>query len=210
DGVSMYRSTPIGVGCTAGWVLQGNSGGTYMLTAGHCATWGTTWYSNPMWVYTSSGEQCTPGTSIVGNAPWSGYDWGIESLSGACGGVWSAIHDFATGENFEQQGAVHAYVGEIVCHYGITTPQACGNVFAAHTSATIAYASGNWTVQQVDEVCGLSQPGDSGGPASDSTYRGAATGINIAGGTYSACSGGHYFIEEGIFPILEQSNTYVY
>ncbi len=101
----------------------------------------------------------------------------------------------------------------MVCHYGITTPQACGNVFAANTSASVSYnstGSGTRTIQHVDEICGLSQPGDSGGPASDYTYRGAATGINIAAGTYSGCSGGHSFIEEGIFPILEQSNTYIY
>jgi hypothetical protein len=211
DGVEMYRSSPVGKRCTAGWVLEGYSGGTYMLTAGHCATWGTTWYSNPFSVNTSAGEECVPGASITGNAGWSGHDWAIESLSGACGGVWGAVHDFKKNEDFLQQGAVQAYVGETVCHYGITTPERCGKVTATNISAVIAYESGNYTVQHLDEVCALAQPGDSGGPVSDHTYRGAATGIVIAAGSGSTCNAkGDFFLEGEIFPILEETNTYVY
>jgi streptogrisin B len=183
-----------------------------MLTAGHCATWGTTWYSNPFSVDTSAGEECVPGSSITGSAPWSGHDWAIESLNGACGGVWSAIHDFKTGENFEQQGAVHSYVGETVCHYGVVTPERCGKVLSINDSLVVEYESGNWTVQHLDVICGLAQHGDSGGPVSDYTYRGAATGILISLGSGNSSCGekGEFFTEEDIFPILEETDTYVY
>src|ERR1700759_2396625 len=64
--------------CTAGWMVRDYSGNPYMLTAGHCADWGTTFYSNPVTTYTwPKFTVCEPGPWIAGESPWAGHDAAI-------------------------------------------------------------------------------------------------------------------------------------
>jgi hypothetical protein len=124
------------------------------------------------------------------------------------------IHNWINGVNTHQEGATNTqYVGEYVCHWEVTSLHQCGTIRAVNVPTAINYAdtgSGEWTIQQTDQVCGYAAPGDSGGPVTDGTYQGDATGLLLAAGPQPSCGGTNtIWIEQRIFAVLNLFNVYV-
>jgi len=179
--------------CTVGFMVRDSSGNPYFLTAAHCAAYGTTFYSEPFstkeW---PSGTACELGTWVSGLAPWTGYDAAIAPVAG-CGGEGMSpwMHDWENGHETHQEGADFTpYVGEAVCHWGITTLYQCGVEQAVDVSTKISYGNigHEYTIEETDQVCGGGYKGDSGGPVADETYPGDATGIFIAIAVDNKCA----------------------
>lgn len=90
-----------------------------------------------------------------------------------------------------------AYVGMYECHMGRTSEIQCGNVTYANVTTSINYSNdgrGIIALHHTDQVCALSQSGDSGGPwvignSPHPTY-GYGTAINVAGNEHTCGSGG--------------------
>lgn len=201
--------------CTAGWLLQ-NSSGFYLSFAGHCADQGTTTFYTQSFRSTpngTTGSSCPIGPGpVYGDSPWSGYDtaWQYDGGSGGCG---DSANIYDAGRNVPQQGAIHAYVGEFVCHDGVASGFSCGTVEQANVGYIETDAGHNYYVTGIDVVCGGTvTPGDSGGPAADETYLGAAVGNVVAGGygLYPCTSTQYQWADQEIWITLSQSNTWVY
>lgn len=206
-----HQSGAKGSECTAGFMVRDYSGNPYMLTAAHCVLWGTTFFENPFYTYTwPSRSECQPGPWVGGISPWSGYDAAITPING-CGGVIPYYHDWEFGTDTHMEGATNTqYVGEYVCHFGVTSLYACGTMRAVNVSTTIKYESGEYSIKETDQVCGYAAPGDSGGPVTDGTYTGDATGILLAAGSESSCGGTNtLWTEQRIFADLNLFNVYV-
>lgn len=211
-----HNSGGLGVNCTAGFMVRDYSSNhnPYILSAGHCNIYGTTFFENGYTSETWPGLQgCEIGPWVHGLSPWSGYDMSIAPATG-CNGVIPYMHNWITGVNTHQEGATNTpYVGEYVCHWGVTSLFQCGTEIATNVSTEINYAesgSGKWWIKETDQVCGYSAPGDSGGPVTDGTYKGDATGILIAGGPDNACGGTNtIWIEQRIFAALNAFGVYV-
>jgi hypothetical protein len=209
-----HHSGGLFVNCTAGFMVRDYSGNPYMLSAGHCNIWGTTFYENPYTSETWPGlGECQMGPWVHGISPWSGYDASITPITG-CGGVIPYIHNWETGVNTHQEGATNTpFVGEYVCHWGVTSLHQCGIEVATNVATTVNYGesgSGEWSIKETDQVCGYTAPGDSGGPVTDGTYQGDATGILIAGGPYNPCGGTKtLWIEQRIFADLNLFGVYL-
>jgi hypothetical protein len=124
------------------------------------------------------------------------------------------IHNWETGVNTHQEGATNTqFVGEYVCHWGITSLHQCGTEVATNVSTEINYeasGSGKWSIKETDQVCGYGASGDSGGPVTDGTYKGDATGLLLAVGPDNACGGTKtLWIEQRIFAALNLFGVYV-
>lgn len=204
--------------CTAGFFVRDYSNYPYLLTAAHCAIYGTTFFEN---AFTSklwpSLKRCELGSPVMGVSPWSGLDVALMPIvSSTCEGAIPYIHNWETGINTHQEGATNTqYKGEYVCHWGLSTKSlhACGTIFELDVPTKINYAdsgSGEWTIQETDRVCGYAHPGDSGGPVTDGTYTGDATGLLLGYGTYGGCpNNGAEFIEQRIFAALNAFHVYI-
>lgn len=208
-----HQSGAKGTECTAGFMVRDYSGNPYMITAAHCVIWGTTFYENPFYTYTwPKRKECQPGPWVHGISPWSGYDAAITPITG-CGGVIPYYHDWEFGTDTHMEGATNTqYVGEYVCHFGVTSLYACGTIHNVDVTSYIGYESGEWGIRETDKVCGYAAPGDSGGPVTDGTYTGDATGILLSSGTnYEACPQGNgaIFAEQRIFAVLNLFDVYV-
>jgi hypothetical protein len=211
-----HQSGSINVNCTAGFMVRpyGNDEVVYMLSAGHCNIWGTTFYENSYTSETWSGlKSCTMGPSTHGISPWSGKDMSITQITG-CDGVTPYMHNWETGVNTHQEGATNSqYVGEYVCHWGVTSLHQCGTDVATNVESKINYeesGSGTWWIKETDQVCGYAAPGDSGGPVTNGTYPGDATGILIAAGPDDGCGGDDtLWIEQRIFAALNAFDVYI-
>ncbi|GAA4493603.1 hypothetical protein GCM10023191_031280 [Actinoallomurus oryzae] len=166
-----------GYRCTAGANVTGG-GAYYFVTAGHCGTAASTWY-------TLGGALIGPtaGTSFPGN------DYSIVRYTG------NVSHDGTVGQQ-DITGAGGAYVGEHVCMRGGTTGVHCGTVLALN--ASVNYAEG--TVNGLIETNVCAEPGDSGGALYDGS---TLLGI-LSGGTGDCTSGGVTFFQ----PIIEILNAY--
>jgi hypothetical protein len=202
--------------CTAGFMVRDYSSNhnPYLLTAGHCNIYGTTFFTNPDTSETWPGLQgCEIGPWVSGISPWSGYDMAITPVTG-CYGVIPYMHNWITGVDTHQEGATNTpYVGEYVCHWGVTSLFQCGTEVAVNVSSEVNYSgegSGTWLIKATDQVCGYAAPGDSGGPVTDGTYKGDATGILISAGPDNNCGGTKtLWAEQRIFTILNQFGVYV-
>ncbi|HSZ14359.1 MAG TPA: hypothetical protein VK790_10030 [Solirubrobacteraceae bacterium] len=211
-----HQSGAINSECTAGFMVRpyGNDGVEYMLSAGHCNIWGTTFFENPYTSDTWPGlKGCTMGPWTRGDSPWSGYDASITEITG-CEGVIPYIHNWETGVNTHQEGATNSqYVGEYVCHWGITSLHQCGTDVAANVETKINYedsGSGKWWIKETDQVCGYAAEGDSGGPVTSGVYQGDATGILLGAGPRQSCGGDDTFwVEQRIFAALGLFDVYV-
>jgi streptogrisin C len=84
-------------------------------------------------------------------------------------------------------------IGEFVCHFGIATRGACGQVTAFVVSADTVDEAGNvlGTVRGLTETSACSKPGDSGGPWIDGTL---AVGIHSAGFGFCGPGQAAYFV----------------
>jgi hypothetical protein len=197
--------------CTAGFLVRDYSGTSYLLTAAHCSTWGTTFYTNSFTSDTWPGfTYCEVGPWVTGISPWSGYDAAIEPLGSGCGGMIPYYHDWSSGADTHVQGATNTqYVGEYVCHSGVTTHFQCGTIFAVNVTSNIAYETGTYGIKETDQICGYANHGDSGGPVADGTYKEVATGTLLGAGPRAACAGGNFWIEQRIFASLNLFHVYV-
>lgn len=209
-----HNSGGLDANCTAGFMVRDHSNNPYILSAGHCNIYGTTFFENGYTSETWPGLQgCEIGPWVHGLSPWSGYDMSIAPVTG-CNGVTPYMHNWITGVNTHQEGATNTpYVGEYVCHWGITSLFQCGTETSTNVSTRINYAesgSGEWLIRETDQVCGYAAPGDSGGPVTDGTYKGDATGILIATAPDNACGGNKtLWIEQRIFAALNAFGVYV-
>lgn len=204
--------------CTAGFLVRDYSNNPYMITAGHCADWGTTFYTNGFKSSTSwpNYKECVVGPWVGGESPWGGHDAAITPVTG-CGGMTAYAHNWINGVNTHIEGATNTqYVGEYVCHFGIATLYQCGVIHFVSKSYKISYENigpQEYTVNELDFICGAANHGDSGGPVTDGTYPGVATGIMISLGTDVTDCGtqgnGAFFTEQRIFTILNLFNVYV-
>ncbi len=201
--------------CTAGFMVRGygNDEIAYMLSAAHCNIYGTTFYENS---YTSklwpAKTNCTMGPWTHGVSPWSGYDASITQITG-CGGVIPYMHNWETGEDTHEEGATNSYVGEYVCHWGVTSLHQCGTEVATNVASTVSYeesGSGKWSIKETNQVCGYAASGDSGGPVTSGTYLGDATGILIAVGPEKKCGGDNtLWVEQRISSVLNLFDVYI-
>ncbi|HLM85862.1 MAG TPA: S1 family peptidase [Solirubrobacteraceae bacterium] len=198
--------------CTAGFMVRSDStGAPYMLTAGHCAGGGTTFYSSSFTTKTwPKKHTCDVGEPVTGDAPWGGYDVAMMPVTG-CAGVIPYYHDWEFGTDTHVEGAINTqFVGEYVCHYGITSLYACGTIRAADVPSIVVDEGLEWEIYETDQVCGYAAPGDSGSPVTDGTYTFAATGLISAGGPSPSCGGTDTFwIEQRIFAALNIFGVYV-
>jgi hypothetical protein len=197
--------------CTAGFFVRDYSNNPYVLSAAHCSTWGTTFYTNSFTSDTWPGYIfCEVGPWVTGVSPWSGYDAALEPIASGCGGMIAYYHNWWAGTDTHVQGATNTqFVGEYVCHVGVTTYFQCGTILAVNVTSNIAYETGTYGIKETDQVCGYANHGDSGGPVADGTYKEVATGIMLAAGTYSGCAGGNLWIEQRIFADLNLFHVYV-
>jgi hypothetical protein len=197
--------------CSVGFMVRSYSGTPYIITAAHCVTWGTTFYTNSFTSEIWPGlKECEVGSPVSGISAWSGYDAAISPITG-CEGVTPYIHNWETGANIHQEGATNTqYVGEYVCHFGVTSLYACGTIVAVNVPSVIKYETGEYAIKETDQVCGYAAPGDSGGPVTDGTYTGDATGITLAVGPEPKCGGTDtLWIEQRIFAVLNLFDVYV-
>lgn len=131
-----HESGEITWGCTAGFMVRDYSNNPYMLTAGHCAIDGFTFFTNPVYTWSWKKEQkyavCEPGPWIKGESPWAHHDAAIFPVTG-CGGVTPYIHNFSTGKDIHQEGA--------------TNTQYVGNTYATTASPVLSSVAcrGRWT-----------------------------------------------------------------
>jgi streptogrisin B len=166
-----------GYRCTAGANVTGG-GAYYFVTAGHCGTAASTWY-------TLDGALIgqTAGTSFPGN------DYSVVRYTG------NVSHDGTVGRQ-DITGTGNAYVGEHVCMRGGTSGVHCGTVLALN--ATVNYVEGTVTGLIETNICG--EPGDSGGALYDGPI---LLGI-LSGGSGDCASGGMTFFQ----PIIEILSAY--
>jgi hypothetical protein len=166
-----------GYRCTAGANVTGG-GAYYFVTAGHCGTVASTWYTTGGALIGS-----TAGTSFPNN------DYAIVRYTG------NVPHDGTVGQqDITRTG--NAYVGEHVCMRAGTTGVHCGTVLGLN--ATVNYAEG--TVNGLIETSICAEPGDSGGALYDGS---TLLGI-LSGGTGNCSSGGVTFFQ----PITEILSAY--
>jgi streptogrisin B len=167
--------------CSAG--VNVRSGSTYYLvTAGHCTSGTTTWY-------TSSAMTTAVGPTTATTFP--GDDYGLVRYTNP------AVPHPGTIGTALITGTAAAYVGQSVCRRGATTAVRCGVVTALN--ATVNYGSG-------DVVSGLiktnicAEPGDSGGPL----FSGDKVIGILSGGSGNCTTGGTTYYQ----PIQEVLNAY--
>lgn len=192
-------------------MVRDYTGNPYLLTAAHCALWGTTFYTNSFTSDTWPGFIfCEVGPGVSGVSPWSGYDAAIEPVIAGCGGITSYYHNWSSGANTHVQSATNTqFVGEYVCHVGITTLFQCGTILAVNITSSISYESGVWGVKETDQVCGNAQHGDSGGPVVDGNYKEVAVGLVLSAGSSASCPGGKLWVQQRVFADLGLFNVYV-
>jgi streptogrisin B len=163
--------------CSLGFnVVSGTT--YYFLTAGHCGSLASTWYTN-------SSHTTLIGPTIAYSFPGNDYAlvrYDNTSLSHPGGFT-----------------AADAYVGESVTRKGSTTGTHSGTVTALNVSVRYV-GKGGGTVSGMIQTTVCAEPGDSGGPLYDGTK---ALGIT-SGGSGDCTSGGTTFFQ----PVREAANAY--
>ncbi|GGO27257.1 S1 family peptidase [Micromonospora parathelypteridis] len=149
------------------------SGSTYyVITAGHCTTTASTWY-------TDSAQTTVLGTRTATSFPTN--DYGLIRYTGRIAHP-SAVYTYPG--LLTIYGAGNAYIGQAVCRSGSTTGVRCGTVTGLNQ--TVNYSTGVIYGLIRTNIC--AEPGDSGGPlyvASTGTILGI-----LSGGTGNCTAGG--------------------
>jgi len=169
-GGGAYRCT-LGANVTGGGVY-------YFVTAGHCGSAASTWY-------TLTGALI--GSTVSARFPAD--DYALVRYTG------SVTHEGTVGGQ-DITSARSAHVGEHVCMRGATSGVKCGTVLALN--ATVNYAEGSVSGLIETNIC--SAPGDSGAPLYDGTV---LLGL-LSGGSGNCASGGLSFFQ----PITEVLSAY--
>ncbi len=150
--------------CTTAFkAIAGATGDRYMLTAGHCAPVGANRRSYDQFGvphFIGPAEQSTFPSGDYAKLKVTGYGtWWEEGVS-----FWpSIIAYWGVSQEWGITGESSSYMGQQVCHSGISSGVSCGNV--ATLNKTVNYPEG--TVYNLTEVAGgefCAIPGDSGGP----------------------------------------------
>ncbi|HWM64342.1 MAG TPA: hypothetical protein VNP96_10190 [Solirubrobacterales bacterium] len=146
--------------CTAGFKAIGNTyGNRFILTAGHCATAWPTWYTRDS---EDGGKEKKIGSTQAVDFP--NHDWAAINANGSVwdGNPWPSMVAFWENDNQRTINAESSsYVGQQVCHAGITTGGHCGTV--SKIDKTANYPQG--AVHHLTEVGPICHDeGDSGGP----------------------------------------------
>ncbi|MEU8179350.1 S1 family peptidase [Micromonospora sp. NPDC049044] len=157
--------------CSLG--ANARSGSTYyVITAGHCTTTASTWY-------TDSAQSTVLGTRTATSYPTN--DYGLIRYTGRIAHP-SAVYTYPGLVTINGPGT--AYIGQAVCRSGSTTGVRCGTVTGLNQ--TVNYATGVIYGLIRTNIC--AEPGDSGGPlyvASTGTILGI-----LSGGSGNCTSGG--------------------
>ncbi|MFI5754881.1 S1 family peptidase [Streptomyces sp. NPDC051569] len=174
-----------GARCSLGFNVR--SGSTYYaLTAGHCTSAGSTWYTN------------SAGTSLLGSnagSSFPGNDYGIIRHSNSANAEGTV--DLYNGSTQDITTAANPTVGQRVSRSGSTTGVHTGTVSALN--ATVNYGNGDIVSGLIQtNVC--AEPGDSGGPL----YAGGTALGLTSGGSGNCSSGGTTFFQ----PVVEALNAY--
>ncbi len=172
-----------GARCTLGFNVRNSVGTEYFITAGHCASVGSSWYD--------------AGNVYLGYQTGSSFptnDYGIArhySRVSRPGDV-----DLYNGWHADIKSSGNAVYGQWVCHVGSTSGYHCGYITALNV--TINLATGTVYGLYQSNIC--SEPGDSGGPLFAGTV---ALGIIVAGNGNCSSGGSTYYQ-----PITEPLSAY--
>ncbi|MFE4368323.1 S1 family peptidase [Streptomyces sp. NPDC056835] len=176
-----------GARCSAGFnVVSGST--YYLVTAGHCTSGGSTWYTNA--------TQTTLIGSTVGSS-FPNHDYGLVRYTNP------AVPVSGTVGSVDITGAANATVGMPVTFRGAVSGVVSGVVTGLNT--TVNYGNGDIVNGLIaTNIC--TQPGDSGG----ALYSGnRAIGVLSGGsGDCSSGAGGSYF--QPIIPVLNAYGVSVY
>ncbi|MBN2100829.1 trypsin-like serine protease [Candidatus Dojkabacteria bacterium] len=169
--------------CTAGFMVRGNSGTRYVLTAGHCSSGGNGWAT-----YTSSGSLKKIGPihrsvynqridAMIIKIREDTYNWNVQGsvfITNGLGidGFWGPSYN----ENYDINGTSTSgnLVGSRICKTGAATGSSCGAVH--EVDIEVAFADQVSTNLVRAGYC--NNYGDSGGPV---FRNGKALGINKGG-----------------------------
>ncbi|MFJ4686660.1 S1 family peptidase [Streptomyces sp. NPDC091377] len=161
-----------GARCTAGVNVQ--SGTTYyFLTAGHCTSGLSTWYTGSAL------------TTVIGPATASSFpvnDFGVVRYTNT-----TVPHPGTIG-TVDITGAAYATIGQAVCMRGAVSGVRCGRVTGLN--ATVNYGGGS-IVYGLIQTTICAQPGDSGAPL----YAGDKVIGILSGGTGNCVSGGTSYFQ---------------
>ena len=187
----------ISTGCTAGFKATDSIGNRYVLTAGHCAEY----VSQSIYASNSSWEEKKIGPVDILYNGMSGADvarifatdpyWNIPSWPTQLV-LWTKGYEPPTNSEYSITSESGSYLGDYVCHVGISTGTSCGYV----RKVEVTLESKTFVWNHMTEAFGSTlcvSGGDSGGPV----YAGhSAIGITSArDDEYPECGGVDYFSE---------------
>jgi len=152
--------------CSAGFKAIGNTyGNRFILTAGHCIKK----YEVYKWRSEDADHEYKwEQIGLAEGVNFPGGDWAAIKANGSYWDTspWpSEIAVWGKGEA-EQHHPIEAesssYMGEWVCHSGLTSGASCGNVTALNLTGEVGSGEFEYNLTEFGPVC--VQPGDSGGP----------------------------------------------
>lgn len=183
--------------CTSGFAATGNQfGNKFVITAGHCAQYAGHWWAATangfeeelglQEGYYYGGGEADAGLIRVKDTNWWVKEWGWRGHVV----IWGPPSNPAAVQNPSNPiyGSQSSYVGEYVCHSGITTGSSCGTVKQLNAKTTYLGSVSMGHMTKLEGDCGNS--GDSGGPVYNGNY---AVGI-WSGGELGTC-GVHWYTE---------------
>ncbi|MFE2037576.1 S1 family peptidase [Streptomyces scopuliridis] len=175
-----------GARCSAGFNVV--SGGTYyFVTAGHCTSGGSTWYTN------------STQTTLIGSTAGSSFphhDYGLVRYTNP------AVPTPGTVGNVDITGAANATVGMAVTFRGAVSGVVSGVVTGLN--ATVNYGNGDIVTGLIaTNIC--TQPGDSGGALYSDTHA-----IGVLSGGSGNCAGGGASYFQPIMPVLSAYGVSIY
>jgi len=162
-GVGIKKGGTWGPECTAGFKAVGNIfGNRFMLTAGHCVVEGEVykWYAE-----TPSNE--APAIGLAEAVDFPGGDWAAIKANGSYWDTspWPSQVAFWEHGLEAQETAIEtesaSYMGEYVCHAGLTTGGHCGPVVALNVTGEGSRGL-QYHLVMFGPTC--AEEGDSGGP----------------------------------------------
>ncbi|MFR9731070.1 S1 family peptidase [Saccharopolyspora sp. MS10] len=160
--------------CSVGFPVRTSSGGSGMVTAGHCGTRGTS---------ASGYNQAALGSFQGSSFPGNDYAW-VSANSNWTARPWVNMYN---GSARVVSGHSVAPTGSSVCRSGSTTGWHCGTVRALNQ--TVRYAEGSVSGLTQTNVC--AEPGDSGGSFISGNQAQGMT----SGGSGNCSSGGTTYFQ---------------
>ncbi|NYI07357.1 S1 family peptidase [Allostreptomyces psammosilenae] len=181
-GQAIYRS---GARCSLGFNARSSSGVYYAITAGHCGSTGSVWYSN---------SGLTSRIGAMSGSSFPGNDYAVIRYDGSVTPEGSVYLYGAGYQDITSAGT--PVVGQTVRRSGSTTGVRSGTVTALN--ATVNYAQGSVYGLIRTSVC--AEPGDSGG----SLFAGTTAYGITSGGSGNCSTGGTTYFQ----PVTEPLSVY--